>query len=544
VATGLYSGINNYGGLAQVVYIDENLTIRGGFTTSNWNTPNPEVNLTELLAAGQGRVAVITGNVNVTLEGLRLSYGNAAGLGGHSETSGSTDAGGGLYVSQANVTLNHLVVLTSTVSDGNGGGLYQTGGILYVENSTLQGNYAYDGGGAYFHNSTVTFTDNTVQNNTNYSLLGTGSGLFANGGTVLITENTIQNNLTDRDVIAAAGFQAIDLTITNNQILGNEGNAIGLGYIDSPYIAGNTIQGNEKSGIYLTYTNAILVGNTIADNGSTGIVSQGDLEVIGNLIQGNHASQYGGGVHVLMTGTGSLIINNVIRDNQVGGSLIYGGSGAGMYLDRCNEVPITGNYFIGNRALSSSNGGQPGKGGGLYLARSDVIMTNNLFVDNYAQTSGSGIYVSGSSPTLYHTTIANNNGGNGAGILAIASGSDPSVLDMKNTIIVSQTVGMAVDAGSPQNLATLDGVLWWMNGTNKTGTTFVFNETSGDPDFVDPTNDDYHIGAASAAIDQGVNAGILQDIDYEPRIGAPDLGADEYWAPGALKQVFLPMVVK
>jgi hypothetical protein len=118
------------------------------------------------------------------------------------------------------------------------------------------------------------------------------------------------------------------------------------------------------------------------------------------------------------------------------------------------------------------------------------------------------------------------------------------VLNMKNTILVSQTIGVAVDAGSVQNLATLDGVLWWDNGTDKTGTTFVFNETSGDPDFIDPAGYDFHIGASSDAIDHGIDAGVLQDYDGEPRLGIPDLGADEYWAPGALKRIFLPLTMK
>ena len=34
------------------------------------------------------------------------------------------------------------------------------------------------------------------------------------------------------------------------------------------------------------------------------------------------------------------------------------------------------------------------------------------------------------------------------------------------------------------------------------------------------------------------------DFDFEPRYGISDLGADEYWAPGALKRVYLALVVK
>ena len=52
----------------------------------------------------------------------------------------------------------------------------------------------------------------------------------------------------------------------------------------------------------------------------------------------------------------------------------------------------------------------------------------------------------------------------------------------------------------------------------------------GDPDFVSTSQDDYHLGAASQAIDRGPGVGVSEDMDGHPRpIGAGyDLGADEY----------------
>jgi hypothetical protein len=63
-----------------------------------------------------------------------------------------------------------------------------------------------------------------------------------------------------------------------------------------------------------------------------------------------------------------------------------------------------------------------------------------------------------------------------------------------------------------------------------------------DPGFVNPVSRDYHIGQGSGAIDQGVDDGVLVDIDGDPRPqGAGyDIGADEYsgW------KVFLPFTAK
>jgi uncharacterized repeat protein (TIGR01451 family) len=101
---------------------------------------------------------------------------------------------------------------------------------------------------------------------------------------------------------------------------------------------------------------------------------------------------------------------------------------------------------------------------------------------------------------------------------------------MTNSILVSQTVGITVTAGST---ATLNGALWFGNGANTggAGDITVNHEITGDLAFAP---DGYHLTAASAAIDQGVDAGVTTDIDGDPRpIGAGyDLGADEF--PAAL----------
>ncbi|MBU1751099.1 MAG: hypothetical protein KKA73_25730 [Chloroflexi bacterium] len=133
IATGMYSGINNQGGKPQVVYVAKSLTLRGGFTTANWNTPNPEANITEIRAQTLGRAVYITGaNTVVTFAGLRFTYGDANGLGGHSPTSYENyDAGGNLYIDQAAVTLNDCRITDGAApSGGYGGGLYIHDGAL------------------------------------------------------------------------------------------------------------------------------------------------------------------------------------------------------------------------------------------------------------------------------------------------------------------------------------------------------------------------------------------------------------------------------
>ena len=70
VAAGTYTDVNSYGGLAQVVYVDKTVTIRGGYTTTDWNTPDPDANPTMLDAQRQGRVLYIIGDTTPTIEGV------------------------------------------------------------------------------------------------------------------------------------------------------------------------------------------------------------------------------------------------------------------------------------------------------------------------------------------------------------------------------------------------------------------------------------------------------------------------------------------
>lgn len=110
-------------------------------------------------------------------------------------------------------------------------------------------------------------------------------------------------------------------------------------------------------------------------------------------------------------------------------------------------------------------------------------------------------------------------------------------------------VGITVAAG---NTATLEATLWgmgpWANGTDWGGVGTVITGTHnywGDPAFVDPDVGDYHIGPGSAAIDVGVDAGTRLDMDNQPRpYQGYDVGADEYWPPGALKHIYLPLVMR
>jgi uncharacterized repeat protein (TIGR01451 family) len=190
---------------------------------------------------------------------------------------------------------------------------------------------------------------------------------------------------------------------------------------------------------------------------------------------------------------------------------------------------ITGNTV--NSPCSFSAGG-----GAVIDQYSDAVLANNLIAGNQVQDQASGLYIRASTVRLLHNTIANNSGGDGSGVyVAMIDGTTlltDSTVALTNTIIVSQTVGVTVTTGST---VTLNSTLWHGNTTDwgGAGTINTSNDYTGNPAFINPTAGDYHLGPTSAAIDKGINAGVVNDIDGQPRPqgGGYDLGADEYPAP-------------
>ena len=208
---------------------------------------------------------------------------------------------------------------------------------------------------------------------------------------------------------------------------------------------------------------------------------------------------------------------------------------------RASPAKMRDNIIRGNEAF--------GNGGGLVLDQSDAELINVVVADNESVGLGSGLYIVSSSPHLLHTTVARNAGGGGIGLFA--GGEDPGCSSawLTNTILVSHTVGVSVEAGST---VALHGVLWYGNTAlnwGGDGTIEVSDGITGSPHFAADglwphLAPSIFFTGPSAAIDLGIDTGTNTDIDGEPRFAEPDLGADEYWAPGELRRIYVPLAVK
>jgi hypothetical protein len=112
-------------------------------------------------------------------------------------------------------------------------------------------------------------------------------------------------------------------------------------------------------------------------------------------------------------------------------------------------------------------------------------------------------------------------------------------IGVTNTIIASYTIGISTTGTIYENYNLFFGVISPTVGTSVAGS--GVNDMYGNPAFVNPANDDYHLTANSAAINRGVDVGVLTDIDGDvrPQGAGVDIGYDEFVA-----RIYLPLVIR
>jgi len=259
-------------------------------------------------------------------------------------------------------------------------------------------------------------------------------------------------------------------------------------------------------------------------------------------ITNGYAEGSGGGLYVYVT---SISISGCHVYSNTGGSL-----GSGLYLGG-DKVTLTNNVIVHNTGGDYGYGvviqGFPTLSGnyimhnssGLFLWNNRATLVNNVIAGNEHK----GLSVSGGEVRAWHTTIADNGAD---GVSVTNSGQGAGHLVMTNTIIAGSAVGVRVVGNVPDpSIVQLVATLW----DNVTDTYIVEGgQISSSRDFhAEPAfvgNGDYHLTIASPARNRGWPSDVRQDIDGEPRDPLPDLGADEFFDPDSIRQVYLPLVMR
>ena len=106
VAAGLYDSPHNIGNNDQTLYLNNSLTLRGGFTPADWPTPNPTLNETILDGQNTRRVVRVDGGT-ILLDGFTIRNGTFDG-----------DGGAGIKATGGNLTIRNSHIHDNTVTGG------------------------------------------------------------------------------------------------------------------------------------------------------------------------------------------------------------------------------------------------------------------------------------------------------------------------------------------------------------------------------------------------------------------------------------------
>ena len=324
VAASTYTGVSVREGVTQVVYISKTVTVRGGYITTNWTTPDPDANPTTLDAQGQGRVLYVTGDISPTIEGLRITGGDAAGLGGGFF---GFDCGGGVYLNHYDVdnasTLNNNQVFSNTAAIGGGLCLYY--GTPSLNGNEVFSNTAGSGGGLWLDRSEAMLRGNTIAANT----ADAGGGLYL----LWIGTDTLNGNTIISNTAAAGGglyLDGVPAKLSDNIIRGNTAN--GTNWWDG----GGGLQMRVSAS---TFTNCVVTDNQ-ATSGSGLKIRGGSPRLLHTTIARNSGD---GGIYIMAEGGAyatAALTNTILVSHSVGIS-VTGGNTVTVNAILWHGTPIT-----------------------------------------------------------------------------------------------------------------------------------------------------------------------------------------------------------
>jgi len=547
IAAGTYDDLHdcptgNIPNQAVACILFRRIVLLGGFSTTDWDTPNGDPDTTVLDGGGLGRGVRIQGGMDVgtasvELDGFTVENGMATAA-----TSGVLDGtfayGGGLFAEHAAVTVRNSVFRNNQVigpdtdnqqgGRGAGGAMAlaatpssrdRSNGILdhvrFESNQALggrginMGGYAF-GGGLFTLNVDVTGTDLVFDDNE--SIAGPTDGVGYDG-----------TELADALGGAVCLEKDTAATLTRLQVTGNTatGGASPSGW------AG----GGFGGGIFAEHSDFTLRDSRVDGNTAHGGVGEND---------GGGGLAEGGGIHAIESSC-TLERSVIVKNAALGG-----------------DGNVLGGSAVGGGVAMVSNSSLDGSVDETFTFRNLIVADNAVDVGagRFVGGGAGGIWVQGATGTIAHATIADNhildNRLVGAGMTLVDQSGWRTRIDATNTIVANHTdlssnpaswsnaavwVGLGARADLTRTLFannvhdTNDGV---STGFNLPAGTFNFagTVTAADAGFVSPgaPDEDYHLLPSSPAIDAADPSSVADDVDGQsrPAGAAPDIGADEF----------------
>ncbi|MBN1535592.1 MAG: right-handed parallel beta-helix repeat-containing protein [Anaerolineales bacterium] len=361
VAAGTYTDIHARNGITQVLYISKTVTIQGGYSISNWSSPNPTTNPTTLDALALGRVIYITRHITPTVSGFRITGGDATGLGG---AFNDHDGGGGIYISDASAVIKNCVIYSNTAYFG--GGIYANSSPAVIHGNIITSNMATNlGGGIGFENNTARVYSNSIISNT--ASQGAGAYLFWDNST--LDNNSISNNVSSHNIGGGLYLQGGN-NLVNNNLINN--NIAGCG--------GGLVLMNSNAEIY---HNKILSNATIS-YGSGIYIASGTPILFNNVIAKNSISDdYPGCAFFIFGGAVPNLIHNTIVSNTCGNMAAIQ---IESFDDNYSNVEITNTILVSHTAGISVTSGNTATINGILWFNTPVTLsqatTANVSIQN------------------------------------------------------------------------------------------------------------------------------------------------------------------
>lgn len=438
----------------------------------------------------------------------------------------NTDAGGG--DTSASVQFTDSVATTYTLNPGEttmADGLHLTFSATTAGVVSISGRMDLSQGGGTFAASDIGFTNSgqwcaihsydglTL---TNCSVGPTSdNGIILRGGTNTLTNCTF-NGVQNQSVYVSGGVTTVEnCTWENNgSFLWTEGTDNSGSVTINGGSASRGAGTKENNGVRATGGPKVYLNNFSTDDLRGPI--QHDFDS-GNVYIEAHNCNFMNGRDSVVMGfynnadyTTEMKLYDCVFEEQAS----YGGNVVVCDL-RGNAATVS--YYLENclvKHMGANGSGLCAWTGGSITAVNTVIKGSNLGI--LSTTEG---VPTPSSITLDHCVIGD------TADLAVAVGDFAgSSATVRNTVIDSSCVnGVSIGASGT---ATLEYNMINVAGDNQGSPVYT-----GDPQFIDPANDDYHIAATSDCLGLGVVTDTLNDVDGQPYGSNPPVGIDALAGP-------------
>ena len=351
-----------------------------------------------------------------SLGNLSVVNGNISG----NSTTGSQSLGGGIYISNGDLSLTF-----STVSGnrGSGGGIASSNGDVSLTGSTVSDNQFVfgeelrSGGGIHVSSGNVSLIDSNIRGNAS---TGPGGGVYISNGNAFLTRSTVRSNSVIQNGLFGEGqhgggiyISNGDLSLTDSEVIENTASGSGGGVSSSGgnlMLTSSTVNENTSflgGGIYSSGGNVSSDNSTVSENNSFGpgggIYSiNSDVSLTESTVSQNSGRDFGGGI---FNSNGNVVLTNSTVSGNYDGSGVLHGGGIGS---------LNGNVSLTNSAVSGNSGIT---GAGIYSSGS-VLLTNSAVSENISSSDGGGLSIVRGDLSAINSSVNGNSSiaADGAGI--------------------------------------------------------------------------------------------------------------------------------